>query len=507
MPLKVKIRKIIASTIFLFFAIQSCQCFGITIKEEQELGQEFMRMVRSRMPLIQDPGVNAYVNEIGQEIVKQIGPQPFEYQFYVVRDDAFNAFAGPGAHVCVNSGLIAKMEDESELAGILGHEIAHVTCRHISEKIQRASKTNLLSLAGMVAGIFLGIGGMAEASQAVIMGTLSGVQSADLAYSREDEVQADFYGLEYLEEAGYDSRGLLKALKRIKEADYLGAEYPIYLSTHPAVDDRIVFISSRLKENPKTPNHHTTISFKQAQARLIVESGNRDQAINTYKSEYIGNPENPIANYGYGLALFKAGQYGQSIDHLEKAIHDFPKDPYLITDLGKAYFMNNEFKKAIDYFEDANRLSHDSENDFYLGKCQMELGDLDKAEATFKTLISPPPKNLPVEIKQDLPETEKPPSKQPDPVEAFFKPPNETPIQLKAIYSLAEVYHRGDRMGDSHFYLGTYYQKLRRADTARFHFTKALEFKLDEEKRKEIGKILEMLDKADKIQRSRSKRG
>ena len=507
MAFKINIRKIITLTLFWFFTFHTCLCFGITIKQEQQMGDEFMRMVKFRMPLAQDPGVNLYVNEVGQEIVKQIGPQPFEYHFYVVKDDAFNAFAGPGAHICVNSGLIAKMESESELAGILGHEIGHVTCRHISEKIERASKTNLISLAGMVAGIFLGIGGMAEASQAVILGTMSGVQSADLAYSREDEAQADFYGLEYTENAGYDARGLLTALKRIKEADYLGAEFPVYLSTHPAVDDRIIFISSHLKEEPTIKKQFTTISFKQAQARLLAECKSRDQLLAKYKADYTQNPKDAIANYGYGLALLKAGRYDQSIAHLEKAKQCFPKDPFLVTDLGKAYCLNNEFKKAIDYFETANSLYPEPENDFFLGKCQMELGNFDTAEAIYKNLISPPPKEPRVEIKQDLPENEKQPQKESNPLEEFFKPPTESILQLKSIYALAEVYHRADRMGDSHYFLGMYYEKIRKIDTAIFHFKKALEFKLEDEKREEISKRLEMLNKADRIIRSRSKNG
>ena len=444
MPFAYKFRKSVALTVFFCFMAHMVPCFGISIKEEQELGEQFMRMVRSRMPLVQDPGVTAYVNEIGKEIVRQIGPQPFEYHFYVIKEDTFNAFAGPGAHICVNSGLMVKMESESELAGILGHEIAHVTCRHISDKIQRSSKTSLISLAGMVAGIFLGIGGLAEASQAVIMGTLSGVQSADLAYSREDEVQADFYGLEYLEKAGYSAGGLLTALKRIKAADYLGADFPVYLSTHPAVDDRIVFISSRLDDPPKKPDVHTTISFKQAQTRLIAATEPRDTVLKKYRDDVAQNPEDPIANYGYGLALLNAGRYDQSTIHLEKAKSALPGDPFLTADLGKACSMDGKYEKAIAYFEAANRGFDAPENHFYLGKCHMELGHSKKAEAIFKALISPPPDTKPSELAQDMPDTEKRPPKEPDPVAEYLEPASEGPLAMKAIFALAELEHRND---------------------------------------------------------------
>ena len=107
------------------------------------------------------------------------------------------------------------MDEEEELAGILGHEIAHVYCRHISQKIERSKKIGMATLAGIAAGILMGLGGAGEAGSAVTMGSMAGGQSAELSYSRENEIQADQNGLKFITEAGYSVSGLLKILKKI----------------------------------------------------------------------------------------------------------------------------------------------------------------------------------------------------------------------------------------------------------------------------------------------------
>ena len=493
-----------AGLVLCFFLFSSTHAFGLTIREEQEFGLEFMKMVRAQFEFINDPGVTAYVNEVGQKIVRNAGPQPFEYKFYVIKDDSYNAFAGPGAHICINSGLLVSMESESELAGILGHEIAHVTSRHISGKVKRGSKAGLITLAGVVAGILLGVGGLETAAQVVTMGTIGGMQSADLAYSREDEMEADSLGLSYLEKAGYSAKGLLTSLKRIKGTDYLGAEYPVYLSTHPAIDERIIFISSRIKD-PKAETVYSpkfSLDFEQARMRLAVEHGKKDKVLNDFYQSVTKDPDSAMANYGYGLALMRAGKYDQSITYLEKTRAARPKDPFIKIDLGKAYCMNNQHETAITYLEDALSQVNNPEARLHLGKCQMEIGNLDQAESILKPLAEPDPELLPIAKPEDEKDEEEAMQREMEP-SLMGIGPTKDPIVIQATYYLAEVYHKSGKMADSHYYLGTYHLDNGKPESAMFHLTKAHELSTDEAQKKKIAMLLKHMDRFERMNRNR----
>ena len=199
--------------------INTIPAWGITVQEEVDLGEEFMQQARQYYRLVEDPFICQYINALGQKMLEQFPQQPFEFHFYVVKQDVYNAFAGPAGNVFINSGLLAVMESEAELAGILGHEISHVTCRHISEGIERSGKIQMGTLAGVLAGLLLGAAGSGEASQAMIVSSMAAGQSIYLTHSRENEREADKVGVTALVDAGYPVQGLVTMLKKIKSRE------------------------------------------------------------------------------------------------------------------------------------------------------------------------------------------------------------------------------------------------------------------------------------------------
>ena len=250
------IQKIVAIGVILILAVGSLvppAVFSITVKEEEDMSRQMMAMIHKYFEIVDDPSVVTYVNQIGNRILSALPQQPFKYHFYVIKEDVYNAFATPAGHIFVYTGLLDAMVEEEELAGILGHEIAHVYCRHISQKIERSKKIGVATLAGIAAGILLGVGGAGEAASAVTMGSMAAGQSAELSYSRENEMQADQFGLKFITEAGYSAGGLLKILKKIRSKTWFGSDQiPKYLMTHPAVEDRIAFIGSWLDTYNRT---------------------------------------------------------------------------------------------------------------------------------------------------------------------------------------------------------------------------------------------------------------
>jgi len=429
---------------------------SITIQQEEELSREFMKVVLKHYEFIKDPLIVNYINEIGQKAVSALPPQPFIYHFYVIKEDSYNAFASPAGHIFINSGLLEAMENEEELAGILSHEIAHVVCRHISQKIERAEKIGMATLAGIAAGILLGVGGSVAAANAITVGSVAAGQSVALAYSRDDEFQADQIGLICLTKAGYNGEGLLSMLQKLRSKRWFGPDQiPTYLSTHPGTEERMVNIDTWLEQNKKTKAHIAPYNFARVHTRLVAVYGDKSVALRKFKAEVKNNPEDPLAQYGYGLILARAGDRKNAMGHLKIALEKNAFDPYMLKDLGRVYFLDGRYQEALNMLESAaNVSSNDPEVFFYLGRTQMELGHLKEAVVTFEELVAK---------KYDYP---------------------------RAFYSLGETYGKLGRLDEAHYCLGIYYKKKNDLKNALFHLKRALENMSDPDKREKIEKML-----------------
>jgi beta-barrel assembly-enhancing protease len=427
---------------------------AITIAEEEELSREFMKVLFDRLNLVKDPYIVNYVNSIGQSIVKELSSQPFSYNFYVIDSDVYNAFATPAGHIFIYRGLIEAMETEDELAGILGHEIAHVQCRHISDKIDRSSKINLATLAGLAAGVFLGISGSETAAQAVTVGSMAAAQSLVLAYSREDEIQADKLGLENLNRAGYDGTALMTTLNKIRSKRWFD-NIPNYLATHPAAEDRIAYIDSWSQNQRELPSKGATEGFKKMHTRLLALYGNQSKAMTSFKTAVKQNPDDALASYGYGLILARSGLRKDAAVHLQAALEQNPLDSSILGELGRIYFLDGRLSDALTILRSSIGLyEHDPETLFYLGRTQMELGRYVEAASSFSKLIA-----------------------------------NHSDYD-QAYYFLGESYGKLGNLPDAHYYLGLYYEKKHDPRNTIFHLEKAFENTKDPDRKREIEDLL-----------------
>ncbi|MBI5967658.1 MAG: M48 family metalloprotease, partial [Deltaproteobacteria bacterium] len=226
---------VLVAVSFLILLLFPPPIAAMTIQQERELGEKVLQEVKKRWSIVQEPYVNIYVTRIGKRILQSIEPQPFEYQFYILNTPDINAFAVPGGKVFLNSGLILLVENEDELAGVMAHEIGHVIARHIAKRSEKATKISLAALGAILAGIFLG----GQAAGAIATTTVAASETAFLKYSREDEEEADYLGLKFMEQAGYDRRGMITMLKKLRRMQGPAAgDPPPYLLTHPAIEER-----------------------------------------------------------------------------------------------------------------------------------------------------------------------------------------------------------------------------------------------------------------------------
>ncbi|MBA3018440.1 MAG: M48 family metalloprotease [Desulfobacteraceae bacterium] len=436
---------------------------SISVKKEEEMGREFMRVVLEHFKLIEDPFIVNYVNKIGNKIVSALPPQPFNYRFYIIKENVYNAFASPAGNIFINSGLFEAMENEEELAGILAHEIAHVVCRHISQRIERQSKIGFITLAGIAAGMLLGLEGKGTASSALTLGSVAAGQSISLAYSREDEIQADQIGLKCLNKTGYSGSGLLTMLKKIRSKQWFGPEeIPTYLTTHPASEDRIVYIGSWLEDSEKPSGQVFNIDpydFQITHARFVSTHGEESLVLKKFETRIAECPSDPIALYGYGLILARTGNFKDAEINLKKALEKRAFDPNILRDLGKIYFLDGHYEEAFKILKTSLNIAPDDiEGLFFLGRTYTGLGMFRDAENTFEKLIE----------------------KDPD--------------YNQALYFLGDAYGKHGRLEDAHYYLGLYYKNEGNFKNAEFHLNKALKTD-DPDKKLKIKEMLKEISK------------
>jgi predicted Zn-dependent protease len=204
-----------------------------SLEREISLGKALAQEVERSSKLIDDPVVTEYVNRVGQNLVRNSDAKvPFTIK--VIDSDEVNAFALPGGFFYVNSGLILRAQEESELAGVMAHEIAHVAARHGTKN---ATKGEMTQIAAMVGSIFIPY---SWAGYAMYQGLNLAIPLTFLKFSRDAEREADFLGLQYMYKAGYDPNSYVTFFERIQaDEKRRPGTIPKVFSTHPPTPDRI----------------------------------------------------------------------------------------------------------------------------------------------------------------------------------------------------------------------------------------------------------------------------
>src|SRR5271157_1912719 len=228
-----------------------------TKQQDVQLGQETAAQVRKRVTVIKDPTLTAYVNAVGRRLMasQEAAASGFPFTFEVVADRSINAFALPGGPMFINTGLLRAVDDEAQLAAVMGHEMSHVILRHGTNQ---ASKANLIELPALLAGQIAGSsGGMM--GQLAELGIGLGANSVLLKFSRTAESQADLMGSHIMAEAGYDPIEMAKFFDKLNAEG--GSRAPQFLSDHPNPANRSQAIEREASRLPERTYGYETGKF------------------------------------------------------------------------------------------------------------------------------------------------------------------------------------------------------------------------------------------------------
>ncbi|MBU2497294.1 MAG: M48 family metalloprotease [Proteobacteria bacterium] len=436
-----RLRKIIVFTVTILLVLVFCasvpSAYPLSIEDEREAGEKFVESIRKYFEILDDEFSKEYINDLGLYLTSFLETKHFSYRFYIIKDNSLNAFAGPGGHIFIYSGLIEVMEDLDELVGVICHEIGHISARHLAIRIEQNKKIALATMAGMLAGVLVG----GKAGGTIMSGSMAAGIQKQLRYSREDERQADQLGFTYVAESGFDPSGMITTLKKLEKAQWLGTDrIPPYLLTHPGGPERISNIEILSSIHAPKRERGETSSFR----RLFpfFKTVLRAKCMDPYDAERlfrIDLEKNSIlAHYGLGLILKDKSIYAEAIEHFEKALEEYPDSPSILRHLAETYQLKGKDKEAIGVLERALKINdQDKAALFLLALSYQNLEEYSKAIRIYERL-------------------------------ALMKP-----VKDEVFYNLGVSYGREERLALAHYYFGIYFTKSREVAKARFHFQKS----------------------------------
>jgi beta-barrel assembly-enhancing protease len=292
----------------------------LSVQLEQRIGVTFMRQVRAALPVMDDPLINTYVDGLGQRLGRNSSDSGRGFSFFVVVDPTLNAFAGPGGNIGVHSGLILTTQTEDELASVLGHEIAHVTQRHLPRAFEHQQRMTIPTIAAMIGAIILGAYGGGDAGMAAITAVQAGAVQNQIDFTRHNESEADRIGIQTLAAAGFDARAMADFFGRMHQSSRFsaGEQLPEFLRTHPVTLDRIAESRDRALRLPprRLPDRGMYLHMRE-RVRVLTASGPAE-ALRYYQQNSL--PKAPAAanawHYGESLALMRAGQTKSATEQL-----------------------------------------------------------------------------------------------------------------------------------------------------------------------------------------------
>ncbi len=328
----------------------------MTPKQERELGRAFMRNVRQNQAVLDDPLVADYIQQLGARLAGHSDGAGQNFTFFVIDNPEINAFAGPGGHIGVYTGLILTTETESELAAVLAHEIAHVTQQHLMRAWETASNMQIPNAAILLAAIALGAAAGGDAGIAAAMSGQAALLQEQINFTRANEKEADRIGIDILAKSKFETRALPAFFSRMGKANQLySTEVPEFLLTHPVTTNRI---ADALGRADNYPYHQPADDLRYQLIRTLLQERNQanpNAAVADYERLLkTGRYRSRTAmEYGRALALLRANQPEEADNALKALLESNPKVTEFIVTKASVEARLGQKDKALTRLRDA----------------------------------------------------------------------------------------------------------------------------------------------------------
>lgn len=371
----------------------------VSPQEAQDYGAAMLRQMRALDMVVDDAMLDDYINDLGYRLVAASDKPKDHFSFFIVKEDVINAFAAPGGYIAVNSGLIDITNSESELAGVIAHEIGHITQNHLQRAFEASKKDAPLMALVLLGAIAAGAGAHAgDAASAVLMGGQGLMLQRQINFTRKDEVEADRAGILTLSNAGYDPNAMASFFERMQDTLRAGSggdrDVPELLQTHPVTLSRISDAKSRAgtlaaqqKQRPTAPTlvksqwekSTAPIPYVKDPTQLAAAAGKKDgletyplmrervrvlagdalQLSTYYASNFSSHPEfdTPANRYGYALALIRSGRGAKAVEQLQPLLKNFPANQIVQLAMADARLQAGQRGEALALYAELNRQS------------------------------------------------------------------------------------------------------------------------------------------------------
>ena len=336
--------------------------------DEQQMGLDIMRQLRTRGAVLDDVQLNEYLDSVGQGIAIYADQNGVPFTFFLVRDPSINAFALPHNFIGINAGLLLATQREDELAGVMAHEIAHVSQKHIVRAIADMKRLTLPLAAAMAASVALAATS-SQAGQAAMMGSMAAGAQHQISFTRANEQEADRIGMQFMAKAGFDPQGMSDFFTRLERmsGDEARNQVPEMLLTHPRPESRAADVGGRIEipaRRRAVSRDPKAYALAKARAHVLTAEDIRTLIRELETRLGKGDSSDQIATrYAYALALRQTGRYDEANQQVMRLIDSDPDRLAFRIEAAEIALALGNSQRSWQLFEEARKLYP---NDFVL---------------------------------------------------------------------------------------------------------------------------------------------